>query len=132
MAVGTRFTVTAFEKEKFIQVKLDEGKVMVKSEKTVNNKLTDSFYLLPGQKLIYDKNQQTAKIRSFGRDDKNLADNAGNGGKTANDNPLLPQGNKKSWFMFNNQSLIEIFHSLELMYDVKIVYSKRMLSSGIL
>jgi len=125
MAVGTRFTVTAFEKEKFIQVKLDEGKVMVKSEKTVNNKLTDNFYLLPGQKLIYDKNQQTAKIRSFGRDDKNLADNAGNGGKTANDNPLFPLGNKKSWFMFNNQSLIEIFHSLELMYDVKIVYAKK-------
>jgi transmembrane sensor len=125
MAVGTRFTVTAFEKEKFIQVKLDEGKVMVKSEKKVNNKLTDSFYLLPGQKLIYDKNQQTAKIRSFGRDDKNLADNAGNGDKTANDNPLLPLGNKKSWFMFNNQSLIEIFHSLELMYDVKIVYAKK-------
>jgi len=27
--------------------------------------------------------------------------------------------------MFNNQSLIEIFHSLELMYDVKIAYTKK-------
>lgn len=27
--------------------------------------------------------------------------------------------------MFNNQSLIEIFHSLEMMYDVKIIYAKK-------
>jgi len=124
-AVGTRFTVTAFENEKFIQVKLDEGKVLVKSEKIINNKLTGDFYLLPGQKLIYDKNLQTAKIRSFGRSEKNLAGDNDADDKAITDNPLLTQYNKKSWFMFNNQSLAEIFHSLELMYDVRIVYAKK-------
>ena len=124
-AVGTRFIVTAFENEKLIQVRLNEGKVLIKSEKTINNKLTEDLYLLPGQKLIYDKNLQTAKIRSFGRSEKSMAGNNDKDGKAIADNPLLTEYNKKSWFMFNNQSLIEIFHSLEMMYDVKIVYAKK-------
>ena len=126
-AVGTRFTVTAFETDKFIQVKLEEGKVLVKSEKTTDKKLTDNFYLLPGQQLVYDKNQQTAKIKSFGRNDKTVAGNNSQqyNDDGTNDNLLLPQYNKKSWFMFNNQSLPEIFHALELMYDVKIDYARK-------
>lgn len=121
MAVGTRFTVTSFETEKFIQVKLMEGKVLVRSEKMGNNQQTGGFYLLPGQKLIYDKSRETVKVRSFREGEKKVAVRD----KTINDNPLLPDYNKKSWFMFNNQSLDEIFHALEFMYDVKILYTKK-------
>jgi len=124
MAVGTRFTVTAFENDKFIQVKLLEGKVLVKSEKPTDKKLTDNFYLLPGQQLIYDKSRQTAKIKMFGRDE-NIAGNSRPQDKDVHENLLLPLYDKKSWFMFNNQSLPEIFHALELMYDVRIDYQKK-------
>ena len=120
-AVGTRFIVTSFETEKFIQVKLTEGKVLVRSKKMGKNQQTGSFYLLPGQKLIYDKSRETVKVRSFREGEKKVTGRD----KTINDNPLLPDYNKKSWFMFNNQSLDEIFHALEFMYDVKILYTKK-------
>ncbi|MBE7171635.1 MAG: FecR family protein [Williamsia sp.] len=123
-AVGTRFTVTAFEDDPSIQVKLTEGKVLVKAEKAAGDQQKEDFYLVPGQRLIYDKNRKTVRIKSF-RKEKGMKENPGSREKTLNDNPLLPEYNKKSWFMFNNQSLDEIFHALEFMYDVKIAYTKK-------
>lgn len=125
MAVGTRFAVTAFDNEKFIQVKLMEGKVLVRSEKIKKDQQTGGFYLLPGQKLIYDKNRKTVKIKSFRDEEKRVAGTVTGKDKTVNDNPLLPHYDKTSWFMFNNQSLDEIFHALEFMYDAKIVFEKK-------
>jgi hypothetical protein len=40
------------------------------------------------------------------------------------DSPTIPNYDKGSWFMFNNQSLSEVFDALAAMYDVRIVYSK--------
>jgi transmembrane sensor len=121
-ALGTKFTVTAIEKQKHILVQLNEGKVVVKPVNGYNDQWKKDFYLLPGQELIYERNSGTARVRSF-KINKAVS-------KRVNDSPLkenlaIPQNRKGSWFMFNNQPLYEIFDALEDMYDTKIIYSKK-------
>jgi ferric-dicitrate binding protein FerR (iron transport regulator) len=119
-AIGTVFTVTAKQNEKYIRVRLDEGKVVVKSVKGYNRKWTKEFYMSPGQELMFDKDQQTIAIQSS--ENERVAVNKSNQEK---DNPAIPHYDKRSWFMFNNQSLSEIFDALAEMYDTKIEYSKQ-------
>jgi hypothetical protein len=40
------------------------------------------------------------------------------------DNPSMPH-KEGSWYMFNNQPLIEVFDELEQMFNVHIVYAKK-------
>src|SRR4030095_15150141 len=63
-AIGTVFTVTARQNEKFIRVKLDEGKVVVKSTVADNQKWIKDFYMTAGEELTYDKSKQTATVQS--------------------------------------------------------------------
>ncbi|MBD0351112.1 MAG: FecR family protein, partial [Flavisolibacter sp.] len=119
-AIGTEFMVTAVDKENQILVRLNEGKIVVRS-RSLNTKWVNDFYLSPGQELTYDKRLKTAKVRSLYA--KKPVDT-----KTKNqvqDSPSIPHYGKNSWFMFNNQSLSEIFDALSDMYDVKIEYSKK-------
>jgi transmembrane sensor len=119
-AIGTVFTVTARQNEKFIRIRLDEGKVVVKPLNGYNPKWAKDFYMTPGQELTYDKSKQTASLQSL--NDRTATNKAND---EAIDNPTIPNYDKGSWFMFNNQSLSEVFDALSAMYDVKIVYSKK-------
>jgi ferric-dicitrate binding protein FerR (iron transport regulator) len=120
-ALGTQFTVTAFEQEKVITVQLFEGKVVVKAADSIQPKLPHDFYLLPGDELVYNNKQYTARVRRF-INDNTIAKHKEE--ENAEDQPLLPV-DKGSWYMFNNQPLAQVFKQLEEMYGVHINYSEK-------
>lgn len=126
-ALGTEFTVTAFDDDKNITVRLYEGKVSIQSAPIAAKKLHTNFILLPGQEFIYDNAQLTGRVRSFKTSNLNT-DNIVKKEKTAIDSPSVPNAGQGSWYMFNNQPLSEVFDQLQIMYNVDIVYSKQDIS----
>ncbi|MGZ5135910.1 MAG: FecR family protein, partial [Flavitalea sp.] len=123
-ALGTRFTVTAFENSNNIYVRLFEGKVVVKS--CVPNKINKkNYYLIPGQELVYNIAKEKTNIWAFktvpapGKTDRPSKSIA------ALDDPSIPKYGRSSWYMFNNQPLSEVFDQLADMYNVEIHYSKK-------
>jgi transmembrane sensor len=120
-ALGTQFTVTAFAQEDLITVQLFEGKVVVKAADSVQSKLKNDFYLLPGEELLYSNKKYTALVRRF-INDNTIAKHSEE--ERAEDQPLLPI-DKGSWYMFNNQPLAQVFKQLEEMYGVHISYSEK-------
>jgi transmembrane sensor len=124
--LGTRFTVTAYEGDHTITIRLYEGSVVVKSDVALGKQLRAGLHLLPGQELLYHNVSSTAKIRSF-ITEQSIAERKNNSGKLSlqPDAPLIPLNQKGSWYMFNNQSLDNVFQQLEIMYDVKIIYAKK-------
>lgn len=125
-ALGTKFTVTAFENtEKFI-VRLFEGKVVIKSPASTQRKLIKDFYLFPQHELVYDNKHLTGKIRKFAFNNNLLAAKKKNKKETFQiDHPSVPNLGKETWFMFNNQPLGQVFNQLEEMFKVDIVFSKK-------
>ena len=127
--LGTRFTVSAYEGDHTITIRLYEGKVMVKSDVAPGKELRAGLHLFPGEELLYDNASSTAKIRNFFVRQSNNDRSVSAGGRiTQKDAPMIPLNQKGSWYMFNNQSLDNVFQQLEMMYDVKIIYSKKDLS----
>ncbi|MGZ8558310.1 MAG: FecR family protein [Chitinophagaceae bacterium] len=126
-ALGTEFIVTNFEKHQTITVRLLEGKVVVKSADGVKTKLSKPVYLLPGQELLYNKRNATAKVRNFYGESlkKEFVDKK----DSSNENPFIPENYTGSWYMFNNQSLPDIFDQLESMFGVEIVYKRKDIQS---
>jgi ferric-dicitrate binding protein FerR (iron transport regulator) len=122
-ALGTQFTVTAFERDDFITVQLYEGRVVVKPADSIRPRLKNNFYLLPGEELLYSNTQNTARVRRF-MDDNSTAKRAAKNEHRTADQPSLPTGDKGSWYMFNNQPLVQVFKQLSAMYGVDIVYSE--------
>lgn len=118
-AIGTVFTVICRPGARQIYVRLKEGKVVVKLLNRNDKRMKDTF-LEPGQELVYDRTKGTAQVVFFNRKSISRLDNSGE----AKDNPLAPTGKKKSWFMFNNQSLAKIFNTLEGMYSEEIDYEE--------
>jgi len=121
--LGTVFTVTAFENTRDIIVRLYDGKVVVKPVARLLTKAMKDFFLLPGQELIYNNFSSTAKLRKFKVDNTAAVNKPARIGQEP-DMPSIPFHEEGSWYMFNNQSLVQVFKELEMMYDVKIVYPK--------
>jgi len=96
--------------------------VVIKSVDSAEDKLKTAFYLMPGQELLYNKRSVHAEVRKF-RNDVSQNELKYKGNKSA-DNPSLPESNDGSWFMFNNQSLPDIFDQLKAMYAIDIVYNR--------
>jgi len=123
-ALGTQFTVTAFENDALITVQLFEGRVVVKPADSLHPKLNNNYYLLPGEELVYNNKQHIASVRRF--INENTAGRSSNNNELTNaDQPSLPAGDKGSWYMFNNQPLTQVFKQLETMYGVDIVFSEK-------
>lgn len=120
-AVGTQFTVTAKEKERFIKVRLHEGKIVIRSLKGYHSGWLKEIYLVPGQELVYDKRFGAISVASFLKENRTNKQSA----NQPTESPAIPHYDKRSWFMFNNQPLNEIFDALAEMYDRKIVYRKK-------
>jgi hypothetical protein len=125
-ALGTEFTVTAFEKTNRIIVRLYEGKVVVKPVRKGNGKFKNDVYLLPGQEFVYTHGM-TGKPKSFKIEDEKSPEKILNQ-EMEQDNPFLPQNAQESWYMFNNQSLEEVLDELSGIYNVKIIYNKEEVS----
>lgn len=126
-ALGTEFTVSAYEKSEDIRVRLHEGKVVIKSVDSSAKKLKEDIYLLQGQELIYNKSTAMTTVWNF-MTSKKAAVNRHSSEPVANDNPFIPKLEKGSWYMFNNQPLYEVFNHLEGIFEVDIVYSKKEIS----
>ncbi|MGK2861768.1 MAG: FecR family protein [Chitinophagaceae bacterium] len=124
-ALGTEFTVTNFEKDQLITVRLSEGSVVVNSVDGIGAKLNKPFYLLPGQELLYNKRKGTARIRNFQTGTGVPKQLAKKKIDSSYDNPSIPKNVKGSWYMFNNQSLPDIFDQLEKMFGTQIVYKRK-------
>jgi transmembrane sensor len=122
-ALGTQFSVTHFEGEKSIIVRLYEGKIVISSVTGAKRKLNKDYYLLPGQELVYDQHTSTAVLKNFTIDNNGRDDRKGE--VTQGENPTIPLNEKGSWYMFNNQSLAQVFDQLQDMYNVKIEYVKK-------
>ncbi len=123
-ALGTNFTVTAFEKSNRIVVRLEEGKVLVRPVNNSNPAFIEDVVLLPGQELTYDKKRKTVKVKLVSGQ-KRRSVNKITALEVNKDQPTIPNNYKGSWFMFNNQPLSKILESLQEMYDTKIIYSEK-------
>lgn len=121
-ALGTEFMVTALADADKTTVRLNEGKVVIKPLEKNNWRMKSDVYLLPGQEFIY-RQQTVATVRNF-RPERNVINRGGNSEDLANDNPVIPQNERGSWYMFNNQPLGQVFDQLAVMYEVKISYKK--------
>jgi transmembrane sensor len=118
--LGTRFSVASFKSSDNIIIQLFEGQVVVQSTAAAKIKMKKAYYLLPGEELVYVKSKATAQLRkSTGR----LSVPADVIQQTPYDNPSIPETGEGSWYMFNNQSLPQVFERLEVLYNVEISYS---------
>ena len=127
-AIGTRFLVRSFESENNISVRLEEGKVVIKTQ-TENIKKEKGYYLLPGDEFVYSKSLSKGNVKKYLATDKSNI-SRGQGKKLSPiENITIPFVDKTSnWFMFNNQSLPEVFEQLKEMYQVDIIYQKNKIS----
>jgi ferric-dicitrate binding protein FerR (iron transport regulator) len=108
-ALGTEFTVTAFENTSQIIVRLYEGKVVIKPVEKGNLKLRKEVYLLPGQQFVYGGKSVT-KMKMAPSTEATPEELLVR--ELPLDNPSIPQDNEGSWYMFNNQSLDQVFDQL--------------------
>jgi ferric-dicitrate binding protein FerR (iron transport regulator) len=122
-ALGTEFTVTTVENKNQIIVRLYEGKVVVKSVNKTNKTMENDVYLLPGQAFVYG-GQTRAKVKEFKVDNAVAPEQIMNK-EQAHDDPSLPENEERSYFMFNNQPLAQVFDDLEGLYNVTIIYDKK-------
>jgi len=120
--LGTAFSVTYFKGASQIIVALYAGKVVVRAADTMERKLKKDYYLLPGQQLLYNQKDYTAVLKRMTRRRQNDR-NQINGYDLSKDNPTIPNGEGGSWYMFNNQSLAQVFNQLADMYSIRIDYS---------
>ncbi len=123
-ALGTNFTVTAFQNRNRIVVRLDEGKVLVKPVDSSTPAFIKDVVLLPGQELTYDKKRKTVEVKLVSGQKKKSVNKITTPEVNKN-NPTIPNNYRGSWFMFNNQPLSKILESLQEMYDTKIIYSEK-------
>ncbi len=121
-ALGTQFWVSAYSNDETIKVRLLEGKVVVKSVANTSKKMDKDYYLIPGQELVYYKRTSMVKISKFitGTATNELKPD----GKSFKDELTITMGDKGNWFMFNNQSLSQVFDQLAVMFNADIRYNK--------
>ena len=94
--LGTSFTIQAYEQSPYIKVVLRTGKIKVAD-----------IVMRPGEELWYNKQSMLASIKKAPRR------------KDAEAPPRIPD-----WYMFNNQSLAQVFDQLSEIYDVRIQYTE--------
>lgn len=117
-AIGTEFTVSAFENSKNTVVQLHEGKVRVSSAEGFAKFRTD-YFLIAGEELLFNK--KTFRVKVINKIKKNKTNKTFAINK---DKPILPHSKISSWYMFNNQSLEQVFDHLSSIYNVRISYKK--------
>ena len=123
--LGTSFTIEAFDQAPYIKVLLHTGKVKVSLDTgtvrvslrtgkvSVSRQTAADVYLLPGQELWYNKASMLATVHQP-RHKETLP---GRSGEDA-------LARVPDWYMFNNQSLSQVFDQLSEMYDVRIEYKE--------
>jgi len=122
--LGTAFRVTAFERARTAMVRLYEGSVLVRARDSLHPLAAKEKILSPGQELVYDKRRLTMWLRSFEGPYPGGAVK-GEAGSSDADSLSVPGGDTSPWYMFNNQSLAQVFNQLQEIYGVQIKYSRK-------
>lgn len=104
-ALGTSFTITAFEKSKLIKVQLHTGKVWIKNIDSVHQILPFNKILMPGNELVYNRRVNSVKVS-----------------ETHQLLPVRPEI-KPAELNFTQAPLVDVFARLEKQYQVKISYN---------
>ncbi len=95
--LGTKFNICAFPEDKNIKVSLVEGKVLVSGN--VKDQKAHSFYLAPKQQFVFNKVNNTRKIKGF--------------------NILEEIGWKDNKYVFKNTPIKKVFKNLSRSFGVK-------------
>jgi transmembrane sensor len=113
--LGTIFEVTAEKSSDQIKVRLTEGNVIVRVD-AVSKDSVKKYFLSPGEEFVYGKRDNRAVVQKF------AVHRGGYAAPLLNRLPL-GQDSPHNWYMFNNQSLAEVFDQLSLVYNVDIQYN---------
>ena len=113
-ALGTSFTIHAYDHQNIISVFLHTGKVVVQSADSINKKLANDMYLLPGDELFYNKQTYLASIHSQKDQKHSLTKKQ----KTEVKEVVY----KPDWYKFKDQQLNEVLDQLSFYYQVNIDY----------
>jgi transmembrane sensor len=116
-AIGTQFTVSAYENSKNTVVQLHEGKVMVGAADGFAG-FSQNYFLIAGDELFFNKKTSEIKISKKPKSTFKKSFNVDN------DYPDLPQNKTRPWYMFNNQPLGEVLETLGSLYNVTVSYKK--------
>ena len=117
-ALGTDFTVFAYQNESNTKIILHEGKVVVKPEDQLMSARMKAVYLIPGQQVSVNKNTYLASV--------------------AITNKIQPKSEKvkrgsteltASSIVFRNQSLYSIYSLLEKEFSTEIHYQRKDISN---
>ncbi|HVU53510.1 MAG TPA: FecR family protein [Puia sp.] len=112
--LGTSFFVNANPFSDKVSVKLFTGRVRVSLEDTVGPAGQEAYYLEPGQELVFSKSTRNIAINNpVKHPDEHIARVHNN----------LKIDTISNWYMFNNQTLAEVFDQLSAIYNVDIEYS---------
>ncbi len=114
-ALGTQFSVQ--DNKQKITIKLFEGKVVIKTVVPIKQWKND-VYLISGQQLVFDKINSSFIVKAIG-DTNHLIKNTVS---KKNDIKLSSTTKSGNWYMFNNQSLRNVFDQLGEIYNIKIDY----------
>jgi len=114
--LGTVFEVTAEGGSNQIRVRLLKGKVMVGLDSLLRDS-TRHYYLSPGEELVFDKVNNHIAILDPGK-------HGGAYGASRVHRLSSQPDSLANWYMFNNQTLAEVFDQLSAIYNVEIQYSR--------
>jgi len=114
--LGTSFEVNANPYSDKIKIKLLTGKVLVTVEGGPDDKGQKDYYLSPGQELIFSKSTRDVAINS---PEKHAVEVSVAKAHPVNADTI------SNWYMFNNQSLADVFDQLSAIYNVEIDYSRQ-------
>jgi len=114
--LGTSFEVNANPYSDKIKIKLLTGKVLVSLEGGPDVRGQKDYYLSPGEELVFSKSTRDVAINS---PEKHAA-----GATVAQAHPVKAD-TISNWYMFNNQSLADVFDQLSAIYNVEIDYSRQ-------
>ena len=111
-ALGTSFTITAFNKDKFVKVVLYTGKVVISSADAQTAKMKD-VYLVPGQNLLFNTGTSVATVERNKTND------------TAES--IIPQPSNTE-LDFVQEPLAQVFDMLNAQYNLHVEYDADELS----
>ena len=113
--LGTIFEVSNEKGSDHISVRLLQGKVVVGMDAKMGDP-SKHYYLKPGEEFMYERGDRSVVVREF---------NNKGGNYVAHRPRKLPvrEETLANWYMFDNQSLADVFDQLSVIYNVEIQYS---------
>ncbi|HEY9256343.1 FecR family protein [Chitinophaga sp.] len=108
--LGTTFKVTAAAGDHKTSIYLYKGKVVIRSADSLQAKLRQDYYLLPGDVFSYDRNNGLAVLTNSRPPASRPPEHSNN-------------ATVSNWYMFENQELPQVLDQLSAIYNVPVHYN---------